>query len=54
MATLDRAIEQGKPRSRLMFARRQAGLLFVLPSVLFMAVFFVEKVSNDIPFSFSS
>ncbi|MEO7908553.1 MAG: sugar ABC transporter permease [Roseiflexaceae bacterium] len=41
MATLNRAIERGKPRSRLTFARRQAGLLFVLPSVLFMAVFFV-------------
>ena len=41
MATLNRAIERGKPRSRLTFARRQAGLLFVLPSVLFMTVFFV-------------
>ena len=39
MATLDRALERGKPRSRMALARRQAGLLFVLPSVLFMAVF---------------
>ena len=41
MAVLNRAMDRGKLQSRTAFARQQAGLLFVLPSVLFMVIFFV-------------
>ena len=43
MTTLNRSIERGKARPSVLFARHRAGLLFVLPSVLFMGVFFTAS-----------